>query len=125
MVQPQRTITKEQHDRLVSFLKASGPPHSTAVRHAQGNLESRQYADQIAAAIVDSGWTVNPRPIFLIELRVTVGVSILVNDVKHAPACAVTLQQALKAINIDAPGENADFKPTANEPCEIAVGAQK
>jgi phosphotransferase system glucose/maltose/N-acetylglucosamine-specific IIC component len=118
----QRRLSKAQHMRLAGLVRRAGH-YETAIRHSQGNMEAQIYADYFESAIKDAGWTVNPRPKFLIQERETTGLLIMVSDVNKAPPCAVILQKSLEALRITAVGVPVpNISPTPETACELFVG---
>ncbi len=105
----QRNLSATQHDQLVATLKAN-PPFSITIMHADGDFEAQTYGDYLSSALKDGGWTINQSP-YLFESRQGEGVKILVRDVQAPPLGAVLLQNALKAIGIDAEGASVSQVP--------------
>jgi hypothetical protein len=95
-------VFAEQQKKLASLLRASGI-FETAVRHTVGNADAQRYADTFANAITSSGWSLR-QPKFLIPLKETFGVWVLVQDREHPANGATQLLEALHACGIEAQG---------------------
>jgi hypothetical protein len=119
-VPPQRMIAASDFRQLVTLLKSIGP-HKIAVRHATGNQESQNFADQLQKAFEEAGWEINPRPKFLITQRDAPGVFLMVEDIKAEQPIAVPVQQALKQIGIETAGMPASGM-LGDDVFEIMVG---
>lgn len=100
-VPPQRSLSDEQKQRLLEELK-KGPRYEFIARHSP-NLESQNYEEQISSVLIKAGWIRARTPFKIIE-RDAPGIFISVHKMETAPPGAIALQQALKAIGIDAPG---------------------
>jgi hypothetical protein len=94
-----RVLTDEQKDQLSKLLKKMGP-HSIVVRYAQGNDESQHYADALAAALRDAGWTFRS-PKFILWDQYPRGVVILVPDLTAVPRDADAFAGILNQVGIE------------------------
>jgi len=100
---PQRVLSDSQKAILVAALKQAGA-FEVAIRHSDGNAESQTYADQLAAAIQDAGWTLR-RPKFLIATHESYGVWVLIKSANDIPVGAIKLVDALTAAGIKVQGQ--------------------
>lgn len=117
---PQRVLSPEQHNKLVSLLKTAGNA-SIIVRHTQGDFEAQTYSDYFLSALKDAGWTIK-EPGFGIETRIGKGISIVVHDLKESLPMAVVLENSLKAIGVNADVGEGSWVPSGT--FELYVGVQ-
>jgi len=94
-----RALTPGQHDELVKLLKKMGP-HAIVVRYAQSSEESHHYADALASALKDAGWTFG-QPKFLQWQQDPQGMVILVPDLRAVPRDADEFALILNKVGLD------------------------
>jgi hypothetical protein len=99
----QRKLSVEQRANLIAILRKSPPQETMIIR--VGDFETQTFAEEIAGALREGGWTVLPTPFRIIE-RAVPGLMILVEDRKAAPIGAGILQNAFKAAGIEVPGDS-------------------
>jgi hypothetical protein len=119
LLRPARMLTLEQRKTIAGVLKSWGSAE-VAIRHTEGNDECQQYADQVAEALKDADWKINPRPRFLIQQHETRGLWIMVHDAKNIPPAADKLWSALSAAGIKVQGSGVDAVQEGT--IEIMVG---
>lgn len=101
----QRTLTKEQKERIAAALKKSPPQELTIIRTS--DLETQAFAEEIAKVIGDGNWKVLPTP-FRFITHAEPGLRIMVRDINVAPAGATILQNALKQAGLSADGVSSN-----------------
>jgi len=97
-----RHLTEKQRAALVNQL--SKQAKAKLVLHASiATPEAQQFADELASALRDAGWTVDfKRALFSGGSNYGRGLWISVRDAKSAPVSAILLQKALTGIGLEA-----------------------
>jgi hypothetical protein len=99
-----RSVTKQQHDLLVTRLKPYAGTTVIMLVITVGGEEAQQYAEQIAKALRDAGWTVGVNAgIHQGEPRYDL--TVVVNDQKHPHAATVLLDTLKEAKFTNVEGE--------------------
>ena len=105
-----RSLTRDQHERLVAALK-DGNSYKIAIRREPQTPETQDYSDQFASVFKEAGWMIVApmildRPtdmneiIELMHLRAVKGIRLLVHDGKYPPQQAYKLSKAMMLAGI-------------------------
>jgi hypothetical protein len=98
------TLSEDQRERIISFLKATGKTFTFPAWHSPTDLRSKDFFEQLSDAILKGGWNITPPP-FRFLTQDAAGVFIAVKDkAKPAPEGAVLLQNALSAAGVTSSG---------------------
>ena len=116
----ERHLSEYQKFMFASILKSYAPKEFYFL--CAPDAETTHFADEVLDVMESAGWRAVPHPPnWGIMERQGIGVQLLVQDVTK-PVCreAIVLQQALRAIGIEAPGSNFIMAP--NEKVTLYVG---
>ena len=114
----QRILSEDQKATLLTLL-SQHKGLEVILLNVLGDKDSQEYRDEFAELFQRAGWTVKQPP-FRLPVRDVQGLRLLVADLAKAPQAAIVLQQALKAVGIDADGA-VDSGLTPND-CEFYIG---
>lgn len=95
-----RTLTTQQRDHIVSALLPYSGRASAAIRVLSLESEAQNFANQLASALRDSGWTVTTNMAELTSRQAIFGLKVDVGDVQNPPIGANALVKALRDAGI-------------------------
>lgn len=115
-----RALTVRQRDQLVVFLRDK-PKGRVVIKASATAPDARAYAEEFRDVLAQDGWTVRiDNAIFAGPS--SSGVWITVKDPNKAPMTAGLLQNALKAVGIDARGQHDQSIDTVDNEFWLSVG---
>jgi hypothetical protein len=115
-----RALTDSQRNQLVVFLRDK-PKGRVVIKASATAPDARGYAEEIRDVLAHEGWTVRIDNAIFAGPN-SGGVWITVKDLNKAPTTAGLLQNALKAVGIDARGQHDQGMDTVDNEFWLSVG---
>jgi hypothetical protein len=114
--QAPRTLTKEQQQKLSSYLSKC-PPGAFEINASINENDARPYAEQIASLFRNNGWSVKIHNSMFTGPDIS-GLWLTIQDPQRAPRAAVDLNNALAAAGMS---NRVEYDPTFTDPVLVTL----